>query len=115
MAKGNPSAVLRSCKCGCGRTVKRLANHYYGHSCVPSSVRQAAARASRRAFTLNRRARLFGELLKRVDASVVENGGKLSRGELAGAFDYAYQRGWDSGYHASECKWVTRRRKAKAA
>lgn len=95
------------CRCGCGRHVKRAGNKYASVACVPLAARAMGGRNSRARFTLNRKARLFGGLLQRLDGL-----GKPTRGDLVSLFDAAYTRGWDNGYHASEAKWVRRKRTA---
>jgi hypothetical protein len=56
------------CLCGCGRPLKREGSKYATLACVPRAARQMGGRNSRRRFSLNRKARLFGEILKRLDA-----------------------------------------------
>jgi hypothetical protein len=100
--------MMPFCHCGCGRRVKRTKCKYFTLACVPLSARQMGGRKSRARYTLNRKARLFGDLLKRLDD--LASSGKVQRGELVGVFDVAYQRGYENGYGACELKWQRRDR-----
>jgi len=94
----------RSCLCGCGRLCKSAKGTYATPQCVPRAVRSAGGRKGRVNYAYQRRRIFFAEALARLTA----DGRSLTTERILGVFDQVYDRGWQTGYHAAEGKWLAR-------
>ena len=94
--RGTMPSRLPRCACGCGRRVKRPTCQYASLECVPSAVRAAGARQSRRVYAFRQRAKLFArELL-----AIRSNGHVITTDALLAAFKRIHRASYVAGFQA---------------
>lgn len=96
------------CAAGCGRRVKGRKNHWCSPQCVPRSKRAENCRQGRKTFAYRRRAIFFRSVLERL----TEGRRRVSTEAILDAFQAAYNRGYQNGYHAGRWPFVGRQSRA---
>lgn len=84
--------LRRLCACGCGRRVKDLDCIYYSQSCVPSAVRAAGARKSRRVYAWRQRRKRHAASLERL------KGRRITQEELLAEFKRIERAAYIAGF-----------------